>query len=48
MNGELVYDYDEAVKFIEEKSGLDVDVIEKVLDLEEEYMRSIGIIDEDE
>lgn len=41
---EIVYDFGEAIHFIAERCDLDKSVIETVLDLEEEYMRSIGII----
>lgn len=41
---EIVYDFGEAIHFIGERCDLDKSVIETVLDLEEEYMRSIGVI----
>lgn len=39
-----VFDWEEAVNFITEKCEVDKDIVEKVLELEEEYMRSVGII----
>lgn len=48
-NNTPVYDYDEAIIFIAERCDINKDIIEKVLTLEEDYMRSIGIIsDEDQ
>ena len=44
MNNTPVYDYEEAISFIAERCDVDKDIIEKVLLLEEDYMRSIGII----
>ena len=43
-----VYDYEEAVNFIAERCDTSKEVIEKVLMLEEDYMRSIGIISDEE
>lgn len=45
MDNTPVYDYDEAVKFISERCDVDKNVIDKILMLEEDYMRSIGIIE---
>lgn len=45
MDNTPVYDYDEAVKFISERCDVDRNVIDKILMLEEDYMRSIGIIE---
>lgn len=39
-----VYNWEDAVNFITEKCEVKKDVIEKVLELEEDYMRSVGII----
>lgn len=39
-----VLDFDELVKYIHEKTEYDKEVIEKVLDLETEYMVQLGII----
>lgn len=39
-----VFNWDDAVNFIIEKCEVDKDIVEKVLELEEEYMRSVGII----
>ncbi len=48
MNNTPVYDYEDAINFIVERCDLNKDNIEKVLMLEEDYMRSIGIVvDED-
>ena len=48
---ELIYDIDEAVEFIEkEVTGVYGDteaIIRRILELDEEYMRSVGIIDEE-
>lgn len=44
----LVFDWEDAVNFIAERCEIDKETIEKVLSLEEDYMRSVGIIDEDE
>lgn len=37
----------DAIRFIHERSNLSEDTIIEVLEFEEEYMRSIGIITED-
>ena len=42
-----IYDFDEAVNFIEDRCDIGRDIIECVLKLEEDYMRSIGIINEE-
>lgn len=39
-----IYDWDNAVSYITERCDVGKDVIEQVLELEEDYMRSIGII----
>lgn len=44
MDNTPVYDFDEAVKFISERCEIERNIIDKVLMLEEDYMRSIGII----
>ena len=41
----LVYDVYDAINFIAERCDIDKDIIATVLDLDEEYMRSVGIID---
>ena len=48
MGNMPIYDYDDAINFIAERSDIGKDVIEKVLSLEEDYMRSIGIISDEE
>lgn len=48
MNDTPVYDYEDVVNFIGERSNISRDIIEKVLMLEEDYMRSIGIISNEE
>lgn len=45
MDNTPVYDYDEAVKFISERCEIERNIIDKILMLEEDYMRSIGIIE---
>ncbi len=47
-NNTPVYDYEDAINFIAEKCDIDKDTIEKILMLEEDYMRSIGIISNEE
>lgn len=47
-NNTPIYDYEVAIKFIAERGNIDKDIIENVLMLEEDYMRSIGIICDDE
>lgn len=39
-----VYEWEDAINFIAERCNIDKEIIEKVLLLEEDYMRSIGII----
>lgn len=39
-----VYTWEDAVDFIKERCDIDKGSIEKVLELEEDYMRSVGII----
>lgn len=39
-----VFNWDDAVNFITEKCEVGKDIVEKVLELEEEYMQSVGII----
>lgn len=50
MDNIPVYDYEDAIKFISERCDVDKTIIDKILMLEEDYMRSIGIIcnEEDE
>ena len=48
MNNTPVYDYEDAINFISERCDVDKDIIDKVLMLEEDYMRSIGIINDEE
>lgn len=43
-----VYNWEDAIKFITERCNLSEDVIIEVLELEEEYMKSVGIIVEEE
>lgn len=42
-----VYNWEDAINFIQERCNLSEDVIIKVLELEEEYMKSVGIIVEE-
>lgn len=44
---ELYYDTNEAIKFISERTGIDEDIVAQVLDADVEFMRKIGIIEED-
>lgn len=44
MENTPVYEFEDAVNFISEKCDIDKDIIEKVLLLEEDFMRSVGII----
>lgn len=39
-----VFNWDDAVNFITEKCEVGKNIVEKVLELEEEYMQSVGII----
>lgn len=39
-----VYEWEDAINFIAERCDIDKETIEKVLILEEDYMRSVGII----
>lgn len=48
MDNIPVYDFEEAVKFIGVRSNISKEIIEKVLMLEEDYMRSIGVISDEE
>lgn len=47
-NNKPMYFYEDAIKFIRNKSKLNEDIISKVLELELEYMRSIGLVYEKE
>lgn len=46
QNEVLFYDTNEAIKFISELTGIDPNVVAKVLDADVEFMRKIGIISE--
>ena len=48
QNEELFYDTNEAIKFISGRTGIDPNIVEKVLDADVEFMRKIGIIKDDE
>lgn len=48
QNREPIYDYEDCANMIQEKTGLSREVIADVLNAEIDYMKSIGIIDEDE
>ena len=41
---DLYYDTNEAIKFISEQTGIDQNIVAKVLDADVEFMRKIGII----
>lgn len=43
-----VYDWNNAVDYITERCGLEKNAVEEVLLLEEDYMRSVGIISEED
>lgn len=47
-NNTPVYNWEDAIKFIHERCNLSKDAITEVLELEEEYMKSVGIIVEEE
>lgn len=47
-NQEPIYDYEDCADMIQEKTGLSRKIIADVLNAEIDYMKSIGIIDEDE
>lgn len=47
-NNTSVYDYEDAINFILERCNVSRDTIENILMLEEDYMRSIGIISDEE
>jgi len=47
-NQEPIYDYEDCANMIQEKTGLSREVIADVLNAEIDYMKNIGIIDEDE
>lgn len=44
MDNTPVYEFEDAVNFISERCDINKDIIEKVLLLEDNYMRCIGII----
>lgn len=46
-NNTPVYDYEDAINFIAKRCDVNRNIIEKVLMLEEDYMRSIGIISDE-
>ena len=48
QNEELFYDTNEAIKFISERTGIDPNAVAKVLDADVEFMRKIGIIEDEE
>lgn len=45
-NDELYYDTNEAVKFISERTGIDSDIVARVLEADVEFMCKIGIIED--
>lgn len=47
-NNMPVYDFEDVINFISERCDISQDTIEKILTLEEDYMRSVGIISDDE
>lgn len=48
MNDTPVYEWEDAINFIAERCNIDKDTIETVFTLEEDYMKSIGIIMEEQ
>lgn len=48
QNQEPIYNYEDCANMIQEKTGLSRKIIVDVLNAEIDYMKSIGIIDEDE
>lgn len=46
-NNAPMYYVEDAIEFIRSRSGLDYDIVSQVLELEEDYMRSIGLIIEE-
>lgn len=48
QNHEPIYNNEDCANMIQEKTGLSREVIADVLNAEIDYMKSIGIIDEDE
>ena len=49
MNDNIpVYEWEDAINYITERCDVDKEIIEKVLSLEEDYMRTIGIIVDEE
>ena len=48
QNEALFYDTDEAIKFISERTGIEPDIVSKVLDADVEFMQKIGIIKDGE
>ena len=49
MNGNTpVYEWEDAINFIAGRCDINKETIEKVLSLEEDYMRTIGIIVDEE
>lgn len=42
----LYYDTNEAIEFISERTGIDSDIVAKVLEADVEFMRKIGIIED--
>lgn len=48
QNQEPIYSYEDCANMIQERTGLSRKIIADVLNAEIDYMKSIGIIDEDE
>ena len=44
MDEVLVYDIDDAIEFISSRSDIPAEIVEQVLLLDEDYMRSVGIM----
>lgn len=48
QNQKPIYDYEDCANMIQDRTGLSREIIADVLNAEIDYMKSIGIIDEDE
>lgn len=47
MNDTPIYEWEDAINYIAERCDINKETIEKILELEEDYMRSIGVIVEE-
>lgn len=44
----LMWVWEDAVKYIMDRCDLDRETVEKVLEIEEDYMRSVGLIEDED